>query len=137
MKIKRLYTASAAMALLTSMAPAGAANPNCSGHQIDLVNVEFSGVQANCVATTSIATGASVGVTAQADVLFTSPLVRLGPGFHVDGGSRFRITPVPTGSSINSTSQNATPATPLAAPPRGRQRELPGAGDQRSGHALR
>lgn len=96
---------------------ASAANPNCSGDQIALANIDFNGVRESCVATTSIETGASVRVSGQADVLFASPQVTLGSGFSVDGGSRFRIAMVPSGVSINSTSGNAiAPLPPVATP---------------------
>lgn len=118
----QLYAIVLTAALLSSLAAVAhvhAANPNCSGDQVALEHVGFSGVRASCVATTSIQTGSGVTLDNQADVLFASPLISLGPGFQVGGGSRFRIAGLPSGTSINSTSQNVDSPTASVSEPAG------------------
>ncbi len=66
--------------------------PDCSGTEVNLVNVTFvSGTTCECVGTTSIIIGTGVTVQSGATVTFKAPTIRLRPGFHAEEGAVVRM----------------------------------------------
>ncbi|MFH1152673.1 MAG: hypothetical protein V1793_02560, partial [Pseudomonadota bacterium] len=71
---------------------AGGSCPPCSGSVVVLENVTFeSGLDCECVGTTSITAGTGVTVESGATVTFRAPIVTTTPGFHVETGAQVNI----------------------------------------------